>query len=144
MVSEQCLPNDIDGGSVNSRQRRLQPLSYARYLEELSIITPGLTGGGGTGKTVISIQSGRAYRTSNPRAWQSSSLIRFRISYAFSAEISCNERWLKHAIRTLPGGVYIQQGRVVVVPSSHAITLPDLERHLKKSFQLCKSHLWAI
>ena len=49
--------------------------------------TLGRTGGGGTGSTVSSIQSGRAHLGSKPSARHSSSLMRFRISYAFSAVI---------------------------------------------------------
>ena len=51
--------------------------------------TPGRTGGGGTGITDMIIQSGREKRGSKPRALASSSLIRFNISSAFSAVMSC-------------------------------------------------------
>lgn len=44
---------------------------------EVSIITDGLTGGGGIGRTCNIIQSGRAYLGFKPRSMQSSSLIRF-------------------------------------------------------------------
>ena len=49
--------------------------------------TLGRTGGGGTGSTVRIIQSGRAQAGSKPSARHSSSLMRFRISCAFSAVI---------------------------------------------------------
>ena len=61
--------------------------SSQRALE--SIITDGRTGGGGTGSTLTSIQSGRTNATSNPSARQSSSLMRRRISCAFAAVSSC-------------------------------------------------------
>jgi hypothetical protein len=50
------------------------------HLAEAPIMTAGLTGGGGTGSTVMSIQSGRTKLVLNPMALQSSSLIRFKIS----------------------------------------------------------------
>jgi hypothetical protein len=43
----------------------------------LDIMTEGLTGGGGTGSTLSTNQSGRAYLGLNPSSWQSSSLMRF-------------------------------------------------------------------
>ena len=58
------------------------------YLAAESIITLGLTGGGGTGSTVRIIQSGLEYLTLKPSASQSSSDMRRRISCAFSAVIS--------------------------------------------------------
>lgn len=60
------------------------------HLEALSIITLGLTGGGGTGSTDKIIQSGRAYTGLNPITLQSSSLTFFKISCARSAVSSCS------------------------------------------------------
>ena len=71
------------GGSWNVRCFRVRV--WGPDLAEASIMTLGRTGGGGTGSTVSTIQSGRAKRTSKPSAAQSSSLMRFRISCAFSA-----------------------------------------------------------
>mmetsp|Transcript_14393 Transcript_14393/g.39003 ORF Transcript_14393/g.39003 Transcript_14393/m.39003 type:complete len:214 (-) Transcript_14393:694-1335(-) len=50
------------------------------HLAELSIITDGRTGGGGTGSAVMIIQSGRTHLVLNPSVWQSSSEMRRRIS----------------------------------------------------------------
>jgi hypothetical protein len=47
---------------------------------ELSIMTEGRTGGGGTGSTDTSIQSGRVCTPSKPSTLQSSSEMRRRIS----------------------------------------------------------------
>lgn len=63
--------------------------------------TLGRTGGGGTGSTVSTIQSGRAFLGSKPSARHSSSLMRFRISCAFSAVICA-----------APGSPSLQQGCV--------------------------------
>ncbi len=52
-------------------------------------MTDGRTGGGGTGSAHRIIQSGRTNLTLNPMTAQSSSLMRFRISYAFVAVSSC-------------------------------------------------------
>jgi len=60
------------------------------YLAELSIMTEGLTGGGGTGKAVMTIQSGRTHLVLKPSAWQSSSEMRRRMSYARAAVSSCS------------------------------------------------------
>lgn len=67
----------------------------ATHLALLSIITAGRTGGGGTGSTVRIIQSGLTYLVLKPMARQSSSLMRFRISYARAAVSSCmcNSAW---------------------------------------------------
>jgi hypothetical protein len=54
----------------------LQPATHRALL---SIMTLGRTGGGGTGSTDTSIQSGRVKRVSKPSALQSSSLICDRI-----------------------------------------------------------------
>mmetsp|Transcript_6579 Transcript_6579/g.18951 ORF Transcript_6579/g.18951 Transcript_6579/m.18951 type:complete len:202 (-) Transcript_6579:536-1141(-) len=54
-----------------------------------SIMTEGRTAGGGTGKAVSTIQAGRDHFGSNPSALQSSSLMAFRMSCAFSAVSSC-------------------------------------------------------
>lgn len=59
------------------------------YLAELSIMTDGLTGGGGTGRHEMIIQSGRTNFVLKPKAWQSSSVMRFRISKARAADNSC-------------------------------------------------------
>ncbi len=88
--------------------RIVRMISLSADLEELSIMTPGLTGGGGTGKTVMSIQSGRVYLMSNPRASQSSSLIRLRISCAFSAEISYTAKDLSASTLLLNSSLSIQ------------------------------------
>ena len=53
--------------------------------EPASTATEGLTGGGGTGRAVSSIQSGLERAGSKPRARQSASEMRRRISCAFSA-----------------------------------------------------------
>ena len=65
-------------------------MSSLPHLEALSIITLGLTGGGGTGSTDMIIQSGRAYTGLNPMTLQSSSLTFFKISCARSAVSSCS------------------------------------------------------
>lgn len=59
-------------------KRKKQQKRLASLLEEVSIITDGLTGGGGIGRTCRIIQSGRAYLGFKPNSWQSSSLILFR------------------------------------------------------------------
>mmetsp|Transcript_10070 Transcript_10070/g.31761 ORF Transcript_10070/g.31761 Transcript_10070/m.31761 type:complete len:270 (+) Transcript_10070:3863-4672(+) len=56
-----------------------------------SVITAGRTGGGATGSTVTTIQSGRAKRGSNPSSRASSSEMRRRISSAFCG----NSVWLR-------------------------------------------------
>lgn len=48
-------------------------------------MTEGRTWGGGTGSTVMTIQSGRTNLVLKPSAWQSSSEMRRRISYALAA-----------------------------------------------------------
>jgi len=57
--------------------------TLASLLEDVSIITEGLTGGGGIGRTCKINQSGRAYLGFKPNNWQSSSLILFRTPKTF-------------------------------------------------------------
>lgn len=69
----------------------------ASLLEEVSIITEGLTGGGGIGRTCRIIQSGRAYLGFKPSNWQSSSLILFRILrtyHTFNMLALCNNSFI--------------------------------------------------
>lgn len=76
-------------GSLGGRPPTDTPLPPTPHLELESICTEGRTGGGGTGSTVSTMKSGREKRGSKPSARQSSSLMRRRISSAFSGVISC-------------------------------------------------------
>jgi len=54
----------LKGSSINKKNKKWKRL--ASLLEDVSIITEGLTGGGGIGRTWRIIQSGRAYLGSKP------------------------------------------------------------------------------
>jgi hypothetical protein len=58
--------------------RKYIGIRLTSLLEEVSIMTDGLTWGGGSGRTWSIIQSGRAYLGFRPNRRQSSSLIRLR------------------------------------------------------------------
>ena len=101
------------GGGVGGRQSTAQHVPT--HLAELSIMTEGRTGGGGTGTFCRIIQSGRTTLVRKPMASQSSSEIRFRISRAFQAGSSCSTHGQQRVLKSMQGS------RITSAPSrTHA------------------------
>lgn len=74
--------NILGSSKLNKKQldiRKQTQNEHTSLLDEVSIITDGLTGGGGIGRTCRIIQSGRAYFGLRPKSLQSSSVILFRM-----------------------------------------------------------------